>query len=356
MKFSLFLEMQVDGTSGISDFELYKNCVEQVVFADQLGYHAIWEVEHHGLYEYSHSSAPETFLAYVAAKTKKIRLGHGITLSPGKFNHPIRIAERVATLDILSEGRVNWGSGKSSSNVEAETFGINFSDLKGQWLEALDIVPSIWQNEIFSWNGTYYKIPPVCIRPKPVQRPHPPMFAPSASIESALEAGALGLGLLSFSQQKYDDLTNRVGLYRQAIRNSEPRLYNKNEYFAVTSNAIVLDDDHSACEYGFRGGRFFWESLQQYYSNIRPAPELLPVERRPIVGSALAAAKIVRNRNPDHLFAIIGDPVHAREKVAMFQKAGVDELILAMQLGTVPHEVVMKSIRCFAEKVMPHFL
>lgn len=355
MKFSLFMEMQVDATSGVSDAELYRNCVEQAVLADQLGYHAIWEVEHHGLYEYSHSSAPETFLAFVAAKTRNIRLGHGITLTPGKFNHPIRIAERVAALDILSEGRVNWGSGKSSSNVEAATFGIDYPALEGQWREALDMIPAIWRDDVFSWDGQHYKVPPVRIHPKPVQAPHPPMFAPAASREGSLKVGSLGLGLLNFSQHKYDDLVRQVAAYRQAVRESGPTTYQKNEYIAVTSNTIVLDDDHKACEYGFRGGQFFWDSFHQYYFNARPAPQLLPISRRPITGAALSAVKSMRTRQPDHLYAIIGDPAHAREKVAMFQQAGVDELILVMQLGTVPHEIVMASLRCFAEKVMPHF-
>src|ERR1700746_3514791 len=135
MKFSLFFEMQTADSTPEKEARLFRDCVEQARLADELGYHCIWEVEHHGLYEYSHSSAPEVFLAFVAARTSRIRLGHGITLLPGRYNHPIRIAERVATLDVLSGGRVNWGSGKSSSLVEQIAFETDIPHLHDEWLE-----------------------------------------------------------------------------------------------------------------------------------------------------------------------------------------------------------------------------
>src|SRR4029079_19444337 len=122
MKFSIFSEMQISRPTRALEAKLFHDCLEQAVLADELGYHCVWEVEHHGLFEYSHSSAPEIFLSFVAAKTKRIRIGHGVTLLPFRYNHPIRIAERIAPLDILSEGRLNWGSGKSSSLVEQEAF------------------------------------------------------------------------------------------------------------------------------------------------------------------------------------------------------------------------------------------
>src|SRR6476646_1767480 len=133
MKFSIFYEMQIADPTREREARLFHESVEQAVLADQLGYHCVWEVEHHGLYEYSHSSAPEIFLAFVAARTERIRLGHGVTLLPFRYNHPLRIAERIATLDILSGGRVNWGSGKSSSLVEQVAFESDIPKLHEQW-------------------------------------------------------------------------------------------------------------------------------------------------------------------------------------------------------------------------------
>src|SRR5262247_1940284 len=153
MKFSIFFEMQISEPDRKKEAQTFHDCVTQAVFADTLGYHCVWEVEHHGLYEYSHSSAPEIFLSFVAAKTKQIRLGHGVTLLPHRYNHPIRIAERIATLDILSGGRVNWGTGKSSSRVEQIAFENDLGTLHEQWLEALTIIPKMWKHDVFEYKG-----------------------------------------------------------------------------------------------------------------------------------------------------------------------------------------------------------
>src|SRR5258708_38640352 len=167
MKFSLFYELQIADPTRETEAALFHNCLEQAKVADELGYHCIWEVEHHGLYEYSHSSAPEIFLSFVAANTKRIRIGHGCTLLPYRYNHPIRIAERIATLDILSGGRVNWGTAKSGSRVEQEAFQVDKPALQDQWREALDMIPRMWTSDIFSYQGRFFDIPPTHIVPKP---------------------------------------------------------------------------------------------------------------------------------------------------------------------------------------------
>jgi alkanesulfonate monooxygenase SsuD/methylene tetrahydromethanopterin reductase-like flavin-dependent oxidoreductase (luciferase family) len=355
MKISLFYEMQIADAGNGSEAALFRGCVEQAKLADDLGFHCVWAVEHHGLYEYAHSSAPEIFLSFVAAQTRKIRVGHGVTLTPHRFNHPIRIAERVATLDILSEGRVNWGSGKSSSNVEAELFGIEQEDLEPQWEEALSMVPTIWSNDVFSWDGKHYKVPPTHIVPKPVQKPHPPIFGPAYREESLMRLGRLGIGALNFSLPKFDDLQARIRGYKAAVRDAAPRAWAKNDTFGVTVNTCVLDDDLAACEHGFRGAKFFRDSFAVYYSEgQRPAPGPIPVPRDKFSRPAVEMLRKMRNGEDTQLLSIIGDPVIAREKVARFKEAGVDELLLIMQLGTIPQDVIMKSLRCFGEKVMPY--
>src|SRR6266404_2711821 len=186
MKFSLFYELQISEPTRQSEAAMYRECVEQAAMADKLGYHCIWAVEHHGLYEYSHSSAPEVFLSFVAAQTERIRIGHGVSLLPHRYNHPIRIAERVATLDILSGGRVNWGSGKSSSLVEQIAFENDLKTLHDQWLEAVEMIPRMWSSDVFEHHGRFFQVPPTQILPKPVQAPHPPMFAACTKPESAV--------------------------------------------------------------------------------------------------------------------------------------------------------------------------
>ncbi|MDB5340867.1 MAG: luciferase, partial [Planctomycetaceae bacterium] len=159
MKFSLFFEMQISEPTRATEAQIFRDALEQAILAEQLGYHCIWAVEHHGLYEYAHSSAPEIFLSFVAARTERIRIGHGVTLLPFRYNHPIRIAERIATLDILSGGRVNWGSGKSSSLTEQMAFQTDIKTLHDEWEEALNIIPQMWSCDVFSYKGRFISIP-----------------------------------------------------------------------------------------------------------------------------------------------------------------------------------------------------
>jgi alkanesulfonate monooxygenase SsuD/methylene tetrahydromethanopterin reductase-like flavin-dependent oxidoreductase (luciferase family) len=355
MKFSLFYEMQISRPTRQTEAQLFHDCVDQCVLADQLGYHAIWEVEHHGLYEYSHSSAPETFLAFIAAKTQNVRLGHGITLTPFRYNHPIRIAERIATLDILSGGRVNWGSGKSSSLTEKLAFENDVHQLHAQWEEALHMIPRMWQDEVFTHKGTFFDIPPTQVIPKPVQQPHPPMFAACSKPDTAVEVGKLGVGALNFAIGNDEFLADKVASYRAAVAAARPTAYQKTNHFACTPASLCLDDDRKACKYGFRGAAFFASSLTEYYASMRRPVGELPIGRDFLSDRDLDDAMALRGADDAPAMNIIGDPAACKEIIERYRWAGVDELILVMQTGTVPHELVMESIKTFGEKVLPHF-
>jgi alkanesulfonate monooxygenase SsuD/methylene tetrahydromethanopterin reductase-like flavin-dependent oxidoreductase (luciferase family) len=355
MKFSIFFEMQIADPTAAKEAQTFHECLEQSVLADELGYHCVWEVEHHGLYEYSHSSAPEIFLSFVAAKTKRIRIGHGVTLLPFRYNHPIRIAERVATLDILSGGRVNWGSGKSSSLVEQVAFESDIPKLHEQWLEAVEMIPRMWAADVFEHKGKHFQVAPTQVIPKPVQKPHPPMFAACSNPDSAAYVGKLGLGALNFAFGSDDFLTQKVADYRRAVAEAQPVGRAKNNHFACTPATLVLEDDRKACAYGMRGARFFASSMAQYYlSGTRPTGRLA-VPRDFLPDDELETAMSQRNAPGSPVTLVVGDPACARETVERFKDIGVDELILVMQMGTVPHEVILESLRTFADKVMPHF-
>jgi alkanesulfonate monooxygenase SsuD/methylene tetrahydromethanopterin reductase-like flavin-dependent oxidoreductase (luciferase family) len=355
MKFSLFFEMQISNPTVEDEAQCFHDCAEQAVLADEIGYHAIWEVEHHGLREYSHSSAPEVFLGYVAAKTKRIRLGHGITLTPKCYNHPLRIAERVATLDILSNGRVNWGSGKSSSLTEQKAFEADIPRLHDQWREALDIVPRAWREEVFEHRGQFWQIPPTQVVPKPVQKPHPPMFAARTKPDSAVEVGKLGLGALNFAIGTDEYLAKKLRDYRAAVETARPAHYQKTNWFACTPVAHCDDDDRTACAWGMRGARFFGQALATYYTPVRRPIGPLEISREFLKDDELEDMMESRSAPDAPAMSVVGDPSHCREIVSRFRDTGIDELILVMQAGTIPHERVLRSVRAFGDKVMPHF-
>ncbi len=355
MKFSIFFEMQLSRPTRTTEAQLFHDCVEQAVLADALGYHCVWEVEHHGLYEYSHSSAPEVFLAFVAARTKRIRLGHGVTLLPGRYNHPIRIAERIATLDILSGGRVNWGTGKSSSQVEQVAFETRPAQLHEEWLEALEMIPRMWSSDVFEHQGRHFHIAPTQVIPKPVQAPHPPIFAACSKPDTAAAIGRLGLGALNFAFGSDEYLADKVREYRQAVAAAQPAGRARNDWFACTPATLVLKDDAAALRHGTRGARFFLNSMARYYFSGERPVGALDIPRGDLSDAELEEARAMRNAPGSQLATIIGDPAAARESVDRFKDVGVDELILVQQMGTVPHELVMESLRTFAEEVMPHF-
>jgi alkanesulfonate monooxygenase SsuD/methylene tetrahydromethanopterin reductase-like flavin-dependent oxidoreductase (luciferase family) len=354
MKFSLFFEMQIAGATPQKEARVFHECLEQAIVADALGYHCIWEVEHHGLYEYSHSSAPEIFLSFVAARTTRIRIGHGCALLPYRYNHPIRVAERVATLDILSGGRVSLGTAKSGSRVEQEAFEVDKPALPDEWCEALRMIPQMWSSDVFTHQGRFFNIPPTCIVPKPIQKPHPPIFAACTRPEDAVAVGRLGIGALNLAMYRDERLAERVRDYRAAIDTATPVGLTVTNHFACNPATLVLADDAKACAYGLRGAMYFNEAMMHYYGSARPVGPI-PVSGDPLPEQHVRGFQRTRNTPQSQLSSIIGDPVSARETVQRFVDAGVDELILVMQTGTTPHDVTLESIRTFGEQVMPRF-
>jgi alkanesulfonate monooxygenase SsuD/methylene tetrahydromethanopterin reductase-like flavin-dependent oxidoreductase (luciferase family) len=359
MKFSLFYELQLDSPTRAKEAALFPAVIEQIKLADRLGYHAVWFVEHHGLYEYSHSSAPEVLLGFAAAHTENIRLGHGVTLLPHRYNHPIRVAERVATLDILSRGRVNFGTGKSASSVEQLAFENDLSTLHEQWEEALRMIVGMWQNDVFEYRGRFFDVPPTQVVPRPLQSPHPPLYAACTRPDSAEEVGRLGLGALNFALGSDAELGHKLARYRAAVKQAEVTRSaigaRVNDHFACTPLALVLPDDTRACRLGLRGARFFSEALNQYYFSGRRPVGPLAVPRDELDDASVARAMRRRNTPDDKYNVCCGDPAFAREYVSRFQALGVDELILVMQMGTVPSEAVLESVRTFGEQVLPYF-
>src|SRR5919204_4345058 len=166
MKFGLFYELQLpkpydhETWNPEDEHRIVKEALEQIALADSVGFDYVFEVEHHFLEEYSHSSAPEVFLAAASQRTKNIRLGHGIVLTPPPFNHPARVAERIAMLDLVSDGRVEFGSGESSSDMELGGFGVDRAAKKAMWEEGLRETIKMMTGEPYGGvQGDYVQMP-----------------------------------------------------------------------------------------------------------------------------------------------------------------------------------------------------
>ena len=168
-------------------------------------------------------------------------------------------------LDVLSGGRVSWGSGKSASRTEQGAFQIDPLELDSQWREALEMIPRMWRSDVFEWAGRHFQIPPTVILPKPVQRPHPPIYVACSRPDSVVAAGTLGAGSLNFSAGDDVMVRAKVQSYRDAIAASPVTSRRVNNQFCSTPATLVLEDDRKACEYGYRGSRFFAEGLGTFF-------------------------------------------------------------------------------------------
>ena len=238
MKFGIIYELQMQKPwDENQEYKTYHDALDQVELADKVGFDYLWEVEHHFLEEYSHSSAPEVFLAAASQRTKNIRICHGVALLPGPFNHPIRVAERTAALDIVSNGRVELGTGRSITEQELGGFGIDPADSRPMWEEAVEMIPKMWTQETFSWEGKHFNVPPRNVIPKPIQKPHPPMWMACTQPESFRIAGAKGLGALSLGFIAPGLLEASLGVYREALKDAEPVGAFVNDQFAATTIA-----------------------------------------------------------------------------------------------------------------------
>jgi alkanesulfonate monooxygenase SsuD/methylene tetrahydromethanopterin reductase-like flavin-dependent oxidoreductase (luciferase family) len=372
MKFGLFYEHQLPRPWGEgAEEKLLHDALEQIERADRAGFDSVWEVEHHFLEEYSHSSAPEVFLAAASQRTRRIRLGHGIVQIPPSFNHPARVAERIATLDLISGGRVEFGTGESSSQAELGGFGIDRHLKHAQWEESLAAIPRMFVEEPFAgWEGRFFSMPQRNVLPKPRQKPHPPMWMACSRRESILTAARHGLGALSFSFIEPEEAREWVEDYYRIITSEEcrPAGFRVDPNVAVVVPMMCHQDEQTAIERGIDGAHFFGYSLAHYYvfGKHRPGRTVLWDEFqqnrnsfgfvREIVtaGAAPLGVKLLEH-GMGSLRGAIGTPEQITQLIQRYEQAGVDAVIFVCQAGRNRHEHICESIELFGKAVLPPF-
>jgi alkanesulfonate monooxygenase SsuD/methylene tetrahydromethanopterin reductase-like flavin-dependent oxidoreductase (luciferase family) len=372
MRFGIFYEHQLPRPWAADDeHRLLTDALEQIELADRLGIDYAWEVEHHFLEEYSHSSAPEVFLAAASQRTKQIRLGHGIVHALPAVNHPARIAERVATLDLVSGGRVDFGTGESSSAAELGGFGVPREDKRAIWAETLDAVTRMFVETPFpGYQGDYLTMPPRTIVPRPLQRPHPPLWVACSRRDTILLAARSGIGALSFSFVEPEDAARWVDEYYDLICSGEcvPRGFAANPNIAIVLPMMMHRDEQTAIERGIDGAHFFGYSLAHFYGGgehlVGQADlwQSFAADRasagfaREIV-SADAAPLSVRllQAGTGSLRGAIGTPAQVTELLARYEAVGIDQVIFVMQAGKNRHEHICESLELFAREVLPRF-
>ena len=361
MKFGIFFELSAPRPfSRAVEWAVYHNALEQCRLADSLGFDHVWAVEHHFLEEYSHCSAPEVFLSAVAAQTRRIRVGHGAVVCVPEMNHPIRVAERAAALDIISNGRFEFGTARSSTWTELGGFGVNPDDTKKTWDEFVRVLPQMWTRDEFEWEGKAFSMPSRNVLPKPFQDPHPPMWVTVTTPGTELDAADRGLGCLGVSAAGFEEQERRTKAYHARIRHCEP------------VGGVVNDQVHTMnflyCNEDYRRARDIGVPMVNAFnvanSHLYWTREAYPTRAYQTLGNAGAAMKAKRNVPADDPSVAkglpqgvgVGDPDHLIATIKQWESIGVtgiNFLLNAMEM--VPQEQVLDSLRLFAREVMPKF-
>jgi alkanesulfonate monooxygenase SsuD/methylene tetrahydromethanopterin reductase-like flavin-dependent oxidoreductase (luciferase family) len=362
MKFGIFYEHQLPKPwTSDDEFRLLREALEQVVLADSLGFDHAWEVEHHFLDEYSHSSSPEVFLAAAAAKTERIRLGHGIRQVIPNYNHPARTAEGIATLDLISDGRVDFGIGEGATRLELHGFDIPAKEKRAMSLEAAEQIANMMVLDPYpGFESEHFSMPCRNVLPKPRQTPHPPMWIACTNRDTIKVAARNGLGALAFSFVDPEEARTWADIYYDIIKSDEcvPLGHTVNANLALVTGFSLHEDRTEAIQRGQEGFEFFGYALNALVAHDQvPGRTNLWGEFQERRGPERAAARIAEAEAAGDTYAsCIGTPADARRHLEQLANAGVDQVIFIQQCGRNRHEDICSSLELFAAGVMPHFV
>ena len=387
MQFGLLFECQrpYQGTE-IDWNSLYKETIAQCELADQVGFDNVWFVEHHFLTGFSGSPAQDAIFGALSRVTKNIRIGYGVCILP--YHHPVRVAERVALVDQLTDGRVEFGTGRSNA-YEQMGLGVDPRNTRSLWEESIAMLPQIWQSEEFEWEGEHWQVPKRRVLPKPVQQPHPRMYLACTQTDSFRLAAEKGLGVLSSASYATSVLAEHVKVYREALKNVNPVGAFATEFWGNNVHAYCGKDNEEARELAALSMKTFfgpdkpyiagrigaYEELLEAWGGVpdhlqadfgrwlrqsddahRAQAEESGISLDAGPGAARAAiAQLDANTLADRGVIIAGDPDSCAAAVRMYEDIGVDQVMMIMQTETIPHEKVMSSIELFGKEVIPRF-
>jgi alkanesulfonate monooxygenase SsuD/methylene tetrahydromethanopterin reductase-like flavin-dependent oxidoreductase (luciferase family) len=345
-------EIEVRGRSAETERQAFENVLQQVQLADQLGYDTSWFVEHHFTRGFSHSSAPDIVLGALSRITTRIRLGLGVVLLP--FQHPVRTAERVATLDVLSGGRVEFGTGRGASPLEYQAFGRPFEKSRQIWEENLDTVVRIWKadGEPISAEHEYWSVPDVAVYPRPVQRPHPPIWVASTSLDGYLAAAAQGHHLLGMTMLKgLDDVAEDIAAYKQCLAD--------HGFDPATRRIALMIPWHTAPTrdeaYENAVDAVLWYIRRQV--NLVTPPDYYDARHATYrvlgqLAAGLPPEECIETLRAHHMI-VLDDVEGSRKAVQRLEEAGATDLICQFQVGGLANEHVIDSLKLFATDVVP---
>ena len=347
--------------------------IEVGITADRAGFDTFWAPEHHCLEEYSHNSCSHLSCLAVGMKTERIRVITGIFNLCPPINHPIRVAEQIATIDILTNGRVELGTGRGSGSTEVNSFGITNEQSREMWDEAIRAIPEMWMKDLFSWNGKHFQVPERCILPKPVQKPHPPLWVTTSNPPTIEIAGKMGLGVAMFNFSDPELLRPAVETYKNAIAKAKPVGAFVNDKIMTIAPLLCMEDGDEARSIFARKRNDVTAHFSVYFDTIVQNAKLLEDEPRPMTQTRIRQL-IERARNDSRAqgplargeisreFLLkngmcVGSPDDVIRTVERFRAIGLDQLVFVPVVGW-GHElqdVSLRSVELTGAKVLPQF-
>jgi alkanesulfonate monooxygenase SsuD/methylene tetrahydromethanopterin reductase-like flavin-dependent oxidoreductase (luciferase family) len=356
VRFGVFFELSVPRPfRSEREREVLENGLEQARLADELGFDCAWVVEHHFLEEYSHSSAPDLFMTAIAMQTSRIRVGHGAVVCVPEINHPIRVAERAAFLDLLSGGRLEFGTARSSTWTEIGGFRADPDDTKKDWDEYVRVLPKMWTQETFSHRGRCFSMPERAVLPKPLQKPHPPMWVTVTSPGTELDAADRGLGCLGVATAGFAEQERRTQEYHRRIQLCDPVGAEVNDRVA-TLNFLYCHED---AEVASQRGLLFLGTFGMLNAHLLFTREAYPTSAYQSLANLAPAP--ARKGGPGDRPGVpegmcLGDPGQIIQAVKRWESIGVDQInFLLNAVEVLPQDQVLDSLRLFAREVMPAF-
>jgi alkanesulfonate monooxygenase SsuD/methylene tetrahydromethanopterin reductase-like flavin-dependent oxidoreductase (luciferase family) len=347
--------------------------VEIGVAADRAGFESFWAPEHHALEVYSHCSASHLMCLAVGMKTERIRLVTGIFNLCPEINHPVRVAEQIAMIDVLTHGRIELGTGRGSGSTEVGTFGLTNEQTRERWEEAIRAIPKMWTRDLFSWEGVHFSVPERAILPKPVQKPHPPLWVTASNPPTVELAARLGIGVAMFSFSDPAALAPLVETYKANVGKGEvvgEFVYDK--IMAIAPLFCLPDGDEARGFYaagnpsGIKGHfSVYFDTIPHYAERLKDVPRPIPQTRlRELIRAAYRDPDLkgpVPEGPVERDFLLqngvcVGDPDDVERTIARYAAIGLDQVVFIPAVGWhIPHEKTLESIALVGEKVLPRF-
>lgn len=352
--------------------ERFRQDLEMGVAAEAAGFDSFWAPEHHFLEEYSHNAASHLTCLAVGMRTERIRLCTGIMNLCAPINHPVRVAEQIAMIDIYTNGRVELGTGRGSGSTEVNAWGLENAETKAYWEEAIRAIPKMWTQDRFEHRGEHFVVPERNVLPKPLQKPHPPLWVTATNPDTVERAGRMGLGVAVFSFESPKALAPLVETYKKAIADPDPVSDVINDKFLTIAPLLCLEDGDRARDWHERRADLTTAHFSVYFDTVPALAARLAEEPRPIPQTrlrrlisearndpALAPPFPANAADPEVLIEsglCVGDPEQVRRSIRNYADVGVDELGLIPRTSWIePQEMILETLDVTGREVLPAF-